>query len=160
MALLHYDGNVLYRRINVSNLRKWVKKLIKWWRCRGLGIISFRTEKLMTSDGRSKPQLVLKWSTSNPKIYYRWGRRSRTDVKFGIMKTIIFLLAGYSLSYMYVDENKTNQNKYYFVHTCCIRTVIYIYSAIYPNAEIIYNPTFPSALGSNWAIFVESSTCT
>jgi hypothetical protein len=38
-----------------------------------------------------------------------------------------FLLAGYSLSYDYVDENKTNQNKYhnnYFVHTCCIRIVI------------------------------------
>jgi tryptophan-rich sensory protein len=30
---------------------------------------------------------------------------------FGIVKTIIFLLAGYSLSY--VDENKTNQNTYH-----------------------------------------------
>jgi tryptophan-rich sensory protein len=31
-------------------------------------------------------------------------------VNFGIVKTIIFILAGYSSSY--VDENKINQNQY------------------------------------------------
>jgi hypothetical protein len=40
-----------------------------------------------------------------------WWRKTWNEVKFGIVKTIIFLLTGYSLSY--VDENKTiNQNKY------------------------------------------------
>jgi tryptophan-rich sensory protein len=48
---------------------------------------------------------------------FRW--KTRNDVKFGIVKTIIFLLAGYSLSY--VDENKTNQNKY--------RMILYIPAA-------------------------------
>jgi hypothetical protein len=48
---MHYDWNVVYRRIKVSNLRKCTRK--------------FRTEKLMTSehDGRyfSGPPPALKF---------------------------------------------------------------------------------------------------
>jgi hypothetical protein len=85
-----------------------------------------------------------------PKFIIRWRRRSRTDVKFGIVKTIIFFLAGYSLSYMYVDENKTNQNKYHRIILCMpVASVQSYIIVIYQNAEIISNPTFPSALGSN-----------
>jgi hypothetical protein len=72
--------------------------------------------------------------------------QTRNDVKFGIVKTIIFLLASYSLSN--VDENKTNQNKYHRIILYIPVASVQSYSAI-SNAEIISNPTFQSVLDSN-----------
>jgi hypothetical protein len=54
---------------------------------------------------------------------------------------------GYSLSY--VDENKSTQNKYHRIILFMYLLHPYNHIVLYPNAEIISNPTFPSALRFN-----------
>jgi hypothetical protein len=104
----------------------------------------------MTSDGWCKPQSVLKWSPLTPKFIIEDDEKDeeRREIR-NCESYYCSPLAGYSLSY--VDENKTNQHKYHrillYIPVASVQS--YIYIVLYPNAEIISNPTFPSALGSN-----------
>jgi hypothetical protein len=73
---------------------------------------------------------------------FKYGRQVANDVKFGIVKTIIFLLAGYSYVHVPVDENKIQPIELFCTYL--------LHSAISKCIEIISNPTFPSALSSNF----------
>jgi hypothetical protein len=86
------------------------RKCNKWWRCRRIDI-SFRTEKFMTSDGRSKPQSVFQWSPSNSEIYYRW-RRLATTWNSELWKLLFFSsrVIPYAMPYSHSPISKCRDN--------------------------------------------------